>query len=311
MLPQQKTVVLLLASALAETGATASSGMRMLKLNVSRPLDCLRLLAAGLPVLALLPAAAAGAAALPVAPGTIVRWPGQGIERCTLGDRSWPPLAGACWYPVDLLTPEGPLVATRWRDGLREEAILRVQPYPYEVQHIALEDDSQVDLSAADLSRVREENRRIAELWALRTPRRFELPLAPPLENLPAAGRFGARRFFNRQPRSPHSGADFRAATGTAVRAAADGTAALVGDFFFSGRSVFLDHGDGLVSMYFHLSAVEVTQGAPVRRAQLIGLVGQSGRATGPHLHFGVRWHGARVDPGLLLGPAERVPALP
>ncbi len=82
---------------------------------------------------------------------------------------------------------------------------------------------------------------------------------------------------------------------------------ALTGDFFFPGRSVFLDHGDGLVTMYFHLSRVDVAQGARVRRGQTIGAVGTSGRATGPHLHFGVRWRGARVDPTMLLRPAGAV----
>ena len=91
------------------------------------------------------------------------------------------------------------------------------------------------------------------------------------------------------------------------MRAAADGEVALTGDFFFSGSSVFLDHGDGLVTMYFHLSRIDVEPGARVERGQTIGAVGQSGRATGPHLHFAARWRGARVDPELLLRPAGAI----
>lgn len=246
-----------------------------------------------------------------VAPGSLVRWPGEAIEKCSLGDRSWQPLAGECWFPIDLLSPEGPLKLVRWRDGTREETVLRVSSYPYEVQRITLQDDSQVNLSAADLERVRKENHRIAGLWSLESARRFSLPLAPPLNPLPSGGRFGSRRFFNDQPRSPHSGADFVADSGTPVLAAAAGTVALAGDFFFSGKSVFLDHGDGLVSMYFHLSGIAVEQGDSVDRGEILGLVGATGRATGPHLHFGVRWHRARIDPRLLLSPTDQIRAVP
>jgi murein DD-endopeptidase MepM/ murein hydrolase activator NlpD len=158
-----------------------------------------------------------------------------------------------------------------------------------------------VDLSAKDLARVERENREIAALWGRRGARRFSLPLAPPLEPLPAGGRFGSRRVINGQPRSPHGGADYTIAAGTPVRAAADGTVALVGDHFFGGRSVFVDHGDGLLTMYFHLSRVDVQAGQELRRGETLGAVGATGRATGPHLHFGVRWRGARVDPAQLL----------
>jgi len=136
---------------------------------------------------------------------------------------------------------------------------------------------------------------------ALVTPRRFALPLAPPLAELPAASRFGSRRVFNGQPRNPHSGADFAAKTGEPVRAVADGVVALAGNEFFAGNAVFLDHGDGLISMSFHLSEILVKEGDKVIRGQLLGKVGATGRVTGPHLHFGLRWHGARVDPLELL----------
>ncbi len=262
-----------------------------------------RLLAALIPAAALSSAGFAGEAA-EVPPGAVVVWRGDGIERCGMAGGKWDPLDGACWYPIDLLTPAGDLELGRWRGGRLETARVRVGSYPYEVQHIRLEDDSRVNLSAADLERVRRENALIGRLWSRRGPARFRLPLAAPLESLPGGGRFGARRFFNGAPRSPHSGADFAAKAGTPVLAAADGVVALAGDFFFSGRSLFLDHGDGLLTMYFHLSEVGVEQGDPVLAGQQIGRVGQSGRATGPHLHFAARWRGARVDPALLLEPA-------
>ena len=253
--------------------------------------------------LALLAATGAPAASEPeVPPGALVTWPGEGITRCGMSGAKWDPLDGACWYAVDLLTPAGGLELGRWVDGALESRRVRVAEYPYPVQHIRLEDDSQVDLSAEDLARVRRENARIGALWSRRGRAAFELPLRAPLERLPAGGRFGSRRFFNGQPRSPHSGADYAAPAGTPVLAAAAGEVALVGDFFFPGRSVFLDHGDGLVTMYFHLSEIDVAEGSRVERGQRIGAVGQSGRATGPHLHFGARWRRARVDPALLIG---------
>jgi murein DD-endopeptidase MepM/ murein hydrolase activator NlpD len=95
------------------------------------------------------------------------------------------------------------------------------------------------------------------------------------------------------------------------VLAIADGRVALAADFFFSGGSVFLDHGDGLISMYFHLEEWTVEEGGEVRRGEVIGKVGQTGRATGPHLHMGARWRGARIDPMLLLAPPEQIPTLP
>lgn len=248
---------------------------------------------------------------LSVAPGGIVRWPGENVERCGKADRTWEPAAGDCLYPIDLLTPAGEVQLLRWRNGNKETAAVRVSSYPYEVQHITLENDSQVNLSSADLERVQEENRRIGALWALDTPRRFVLPLSSPLEPLPPGGRFGSRRFFNNQPRSPHTGSDYSAAEGTPVLAIASGRVVLAGDFFFSGGSVFLDHGDGLISMYFHLRELVVEKGEEVKRGKRIGTVGQTGRATGPHLHMGVRWRGARIDPSLLLAPAEQIPTIP
>ena len=253
---------------------------------------------------ALLAAAASRAAAAPVVvrPGTVVRWPGAGVTSCSAGGRVFTPLGGACWYAVDLLHRAGPLRLERVREGRPEAVTVRVGPFDYPVQKLTLP-RGQVELSPADLARVERENREVARLWGRDGERRFSLPLTKPLDPLPPGGRFGSRRVINGLPRSPHGGADYSVAAGVPVRAAADGTVALVGDHFFGGRSVFVDHGDGLVTMYFHLSRVDVTAGETVRRGETIGAVGATGRATGPHLHFGVRWRAARVDPAQLLDP--------
>jgi murein DD-endopeptidase MepM/ murein hydrolase activator NlpD len=150
----------------------------------------------------------------------------------------------------------------------------------------------------------------MARLWKPRGPRRFSLPLGAPLDPLPEAGHFGHRRVINGEPRSPHGGADFAAPQGTPVRVAADGKVVMVANHFFGGNAVFVDHGDGLVSQYFHLSRIDVHEGQELARGATLGAVGSTGRATGPHLHFGTRWRGARVDPSLLLVAPSALPCL-
>jgi murein DD-endopeptidase MepM/ murein hydrolase activator NlpD len=250
---------------------------------------------------------AAGPAA--VRPGTVVRWAGEGVEWCEVDGKRFLPLEGACYCPVDLLRRAGPLELARGRGGRRETTTVRVGKFDYPVQQLTLP-RHMVELSPEDLARVERENREMARLWTREGPRRFSLPLATPLDPLPASGRFGHRRIINGHPRSPHGGADYSVADGTPVLAAADGTVALVADQFFGGNAAFVDHGDGLVTMYMHMSRVDVAESQAVRRGDRLGAVGSTGRATGPHLHFGVRWRGARVDPALLLGDPRAIPAI-
>jgi murein DD-endopeptidase MepM/ murein hydrolase activator NlpD len=243
-----------------------------------------------------------------VRPGAVVRWAGQRIEWCAVGERRFEPLGGACYYPVDLLRPAGALELSRGREGRREAVTVRVGRFDYPTQKLTLP-RHMVELSPEDLARVERENREMARLWTADGPRRFTLPLRAPLDPLPSGGRFGHRRIINGRPRSPHGGTDYSAAEGAPVLAAADGTVAMVADQFFGGNAVFVDHGDGLVTMYMHMSRVDVREGQPVRRGSRVGAVGSTGRATGPHLHFGVRWRGSRVDPALLLGDPDALPA--
>jgi murein DD-endopeptidase MepM/ murein hydrolase activator NlpD len=112
-----------------------------------------------------------------------------------------------------------------------------------------------------------------------------------------STGSFGVRRVFNGKPRSPHDGVDLAAPAGEPVVATAPAVVALAEDLYFSGGTVILDHGLGLFTFYFHLSAIDVREGETVAEGQKIGAVGATGRATGPHLHWGARLHGARVNP--------------
>jgi murein DD-endopeptidase MepM/ murein hydrolase activator NlpD len=256
---------------------------------------------------ALAPGHAADAPA--VRPGTLVRWSGDGVEWCEAGGLRFAPLAGACYFPVDLLRKAGPLEVARSRAGRREARTVRVARFDYPVQRLTLP-PHMVEVSPEDLARVHRENREMARLWTRDGERRFSLPLGAPLDPLPAGGRFGHRRIINGSARSPHGGADYSAAEGVPVLAPADGTVAMVADQFFGGHAVFVDHGDRMITTSMHLSRVDVAEGQPVRRGERVGAVGATGRATGPHLHFGVRWHGARVDPSLLLGRTEAIQAI-
>jgi len=239
------------------------------------------------------------------APGSLLHWPGEGIERCLVGDRAFEPTVvgeePGCLVPVGL-TRTADVIAERDRDGRRERLRIGLGEYPYSVQRLEIKDRSRVDLSPENLARVQRENALIGKLWGRQGKPRFSLPLGAPLEKMPAGGRFGAKRIINGEPRSPHTGADYAVPQGTPVLAVEDAVVALAGEFFFSGNAVFLDHGNGLISMYFHLHEVFVEQGDEVPRGRLIGTVGSTGRSTGPHLHFGIRWQGARVDPALWLG---------
>ena len=258
--------------------------------------------------LLLLTRAAAVAGGQEVRPGGIVRWDAAGVTACAAAGRTWAPVGGSCFFPVDLLAT-GQLRFEATVAGGVAAVTVRVAAYPYPEQRLTV-DDRMVHLSAADEARAAREGEAVAALWPLEGEARFTLPLAGPLAELPEGGRFGARRVFTGEPRSPHAGVDYRAASGTPVLAVADGRVVLAAEHFFGGNSVYLFHGDGLVSVYMHLSRIAVKEGDEVSRGQTIGAVGATGRVTGPHLHFAVRWHGARVDPALLLGPVSALPEL-
>jgi len=131
--------------------------------------------------------------------------------------------------------------------------------------------------------------------------RLWEAPFVRPVPQEASASSFGMRRIINGSPRAPHSGTDLSAPFGTEVVASNYGRVVLIGNYFFAGGSVVLDHGGGLFTMYFHLSEFRVEQGSLVKRGDIIGLSGASGRVTGPHLHWGARLSGARINPLELL----------
>lgn len=123
----------------------------------------------------------------------------------------------------------------------------------------------------------------------------------------PISGVFGSQRYYNGEPRRPHYGVDVAAPTGTPIRAPAGGVVTLADpDMYFEGGLVFLDHGQGVTTLTMHMSRVDVKTGDRVEQGDIIGAVGGTGRATGPHLHWGVYWRGAWLDPQLLVGPMPK-----
>jgi murein DD-endopeptidase MepM/ murein hydrolase activator NlpD len=166
----------------------------------------------------------------------------------------------------------------------------------YPIQRISLP-ESQVTLSKTDLERHKREKAILEKAFTDASPQKFwQKSFIIPVEGKVSTP-FGVRRILNNKPKSPHSGIDFKASLGTPVAASSNGIVAFTGDHFFSGKSLYIDHGMGIFSMYFHLSSISVTKGDKVTKGQTVGRVGSTGRATGPHLHWGIRVNNQRVDP--------------
>lgn len=175
---------------------------------------------------------------------------------------------------------------------------LTIAKRAWKVQRIEGLPPAKVTPDPAELARITAENEMVAARRAVVSPTALFLSgLASPAEGA-VSGVFGSQRVLNGEARAPHSGTDVAAPTGAPVRAVADGVVTLAHpDMFFTGITVMIDHGLGLQSTYAHLSRLDVAEGAAVKRGQTIGAVGASGRATGPHLHWGLSWLDVRLDP--------------
>lgn len=180
------------------------------------------------------------------------------------------------------------------RKTFKKSVFIKDKPFPR--QDLTLP-KKMVTPPKAVYDRIANERKVIASARNTVTPQRmWKLPFKRPVDG-DVTSAYGLKRFLNKKPKNPHRGMDFRAPKGTVIKSVADGTVILVGDHYYAGNSVYVDHGNGVVSMYFHLSKVSVKQGDTVKRGQLVGLSGSTGRATGAHLHLSIAVLGRLVNP--------------
>jgi len=249
-----------------------------------------------------------------------------GVARIALGPSTEPPQVrfngtpvlvvseGADWsavlgIPLGAAAGQATLEVQR-RDAPPRTLTFAIKPFAYAEQRLKVA-PGQVDLSKDDLARYERERDHLAQVIAsFSEPLPASLRLRQPTPG-PRSSSFGLRRVFNGQSRNPHSGMDIAAPQGTPVVAAAPGRVIDTGDYFFNGNTVWLDHGGGLLTMYCHLSSIDVKPGDAVDAGTPIGAVGATGRATGPHLHWAVSLNRAMVDPALFLPPEPPIATSP
>lgn len=192
-------------------------------------------------------------------------------------------------------------LATKDANGNRNLSFV-VGSKNYPEQRITLKNQRQVNPNPDDLKRI--EGELAVQIQAYRsfssgTP--SNLILDKPVDG-PLSSKFGVRRFFNGEERNPHAGLDFAVPAGTPIKSPAAGKVILIGNYFFNGNTVFVDHGQGFISMFCHMSKIDVKVGDAVPRGGVVGRVGSTGRATGPHMHWNVSLNDARVDPAIFIG---------
>ncbi|MHB8742636.1 MAG: peptidoglycan DD-metalloendopeptidase family protein [Sulfuricaulis sp.] len=241
-----------------------------------------------------------GIAIIPILPDSkpipVARFEGNRVLTILHGDQ-WEAVVG---LPLTL-APGPQIITVDIGQGQMREYPFTVRSKEYAAQYLTLKNKRMVEPTAQDLVRIKHDQEIIHGAFTTWTDRplsslQFRLPLSGRLSSV-----FGLRRFFNNQPRQPHSGIDIAAPEGTPVVAPLAGTVLVTGEYFFNGKTIFIDHGQGLISMFNHLSRITVEPGTPVDQGQKIGEVGMTGRVTGPHLHWSVSLNDSRVDPELFL----------
>jgi murein DD-endopeptidase MepM/ murein hydrolase activator NlpD len=186
-------------------------------------------------------------------------------------------------------------------DGSLSTLSFSVQDKHYTEQRLTITNQRQVNPNNDDMVRI---NRESAEMGAAFSS--WDETQAPVMQmRAPVDGvrssSFGLKRFFNDQPRAPHSGMDIAAAEGTPIFSPAPGVVRATGNYFFNGNTIILDHGHGLITLYCHMNTIDVAVGDKIETGEQIGKVGQTGRVTGPHLHWSINLNNVRVDPALFI----------
>lgn len=196
------------------------------------------------------------------------------------------------------------VLAVTWPDGTQERRTLDVAPRTYDIQRIDGLPDRFISPTPEDLEHIKQDSARITAARQRDTAEAlFASGFAWPVTGA-ISGVYGSQRILNGKPRQPHFGVDIAAPSGTPVAAPADAIVSLTGEaMFFTGKTLMLDHGHGLASVFAHLSEIVVGDGERVRKGQIVGRLGASGRVTGAHLHWGMALFGVQLDPALLVPP--------
>ena len=208
---------------------------------------------------------------------------------------------------IPLSAKAGTLRIVVKRGEEKSTQLFSIKDKQYPTQYITVKDERKVNPNPLDMKRINQESSRIKEALTAWTetnnePVNFVWPIKGRVSGL-----FGRRRVFNGEPRNPHSGMDIAAKTGTPIHAPAAGVVRGTGNYFFNGNTVFIDHGQGLITMFCHLSRIDVKDGQTVKQGDIIGAVGATGRVTGPHLHLGVSLNNERVEPRLFFPPESEL----
>jgi murein DD-endopeptidase MepM/ murein hydrolase activator NlpD len=228
-----------------------------------------------------------------------VKNPGGPVEGTFAGRRLYFNPAGKAMKAiigVDLSSQPGKYPLELTINGVKHTSKVSIYKKTYPIQRLTLP-ENRVTLSPENEERVERELKKISMIWPIESLRLWSGNFQDPLPGKEVTTRFGMRRIINNIPKNSHTGVDLAAEEGEPVRAPNDGVVVLAEDQFFSGNSLVLDHGQGIYTMFFHLSKINVRYGQAVRKGDVIGLVGATGRVTGACLHWGARVQGARVDP--------------
>ncbi|MCK7593905.1 M23 family metallopeptidase [Pseudomarimonas salicorniae] len=259
-------------------------------------------------------AALAASPRIEVAQGGVARWSGTDARACMMYGNRYPAVGGDCYFPIDIQAkPASHEVAVIDEAGALRTAWIEVTERDCAEMEIEIEDERFVSPKGEDLERHQRERAGVLKALEVESGEaRFSLPLTAPAATMPRGDDdFCATRYFNdREAGSVHTGRDYEITQGSEVRAVAPGRVLIAEDHFMTGNSVYVDHGGGLVSMFFHLGELSVDSGDEVEAGQKVGTIGSTGRSTGPHLHIGLRWIDQRIDPALLLADPDSLPDL-
>jgi murein DD-endopeptidase MepM/ murein hydrolase activator NlpD len=194
-------------------------------------------------------------------------------------------------------------VKVHYQGNQQRELEFEVTAKEYTTQHLTITNKRMVNPNKKDMERITREQKQINAALNTWSTQELNFGFDAPIEGRFSSS-FGLRRIFNGQPRNPHSGMDIAAPQGAEVHASTAGRVITTGNYFFSGNTVFLDHGQGLISLYSHLDSITVAPGQTLKAGEVLGTVGMTGRVTGPHLHWAISLNNTKVDPALFL-PTE------